>query len=102
VGEADAKAAVAPPPAPPAGDVALPKAAAEPDTGLGEAKAILAPLPDHAPAPSARSGSPEQEISVPLPVPDAAALPPPIPDDPAATGALPETAIRPFAPAKGN
>ncbi|HVZ04276.1 hypothetical protein [Hyphomicrobium sp.] len=97
------------------------------DTGLGEAKAILAPAVPSATGQVPVVGAPPSARTGPVPVvgsqPPAAAtgeaastalppaatnaetLAPPAPpsqSDPSATGALPETAIRPFAPASGG
>jgi hypothetical protein len=85
----------------PPGAVAAPKAGAEPDPGLGEAKAILAPPKIDVPLPVAGAEAPAPGTKAS--VPDAAAAAPaPADGGQAPTGALPETAIRPFAPASGT
>jgi lysophospholipase L1-like esterase len=99
---ANANAAGTTPPASPPADIAVPQAGAAPDTGLGEAKAILAPTNESAPVPVVGTGAPASS-DMKAPVSDAAAAPPaPVSSDQTPSGALPETAVRPFAPASGN
>lgn len=99
---ANANAVGTTPPASPPAAIAVPQAGAAPDTGLGEAKAILAPANEGAPVPVVGAGAPASS-DMKAPVSDAAAAPPaPVPSDQAPSGALPETAVRPFAPASGN
>ncbi|MBN9352966.1 MAG: hypothetical protein J0H04_02910, partial [Hyphomicrobium denitrificans] len=98
-GGADANVVGSEPLAPPVG-VAAPSNATQPETGLGEAKELLAPPKIDVPLPVAGSEAPASNTNVP-PTGAAAAPAPPASGD-ASTGALPETAIRPFAPASGS
>jgi len=85
--------------APPVG-VAAPNNTTQPETGLDEAKELLAPPKIDVPLPVAGSEAPAPDTKAPAT--DAATAPaPPVSGD-ASTGALPETAIRPFAPASGS
>jgi len=92
----------------PAGAAAVPKDDAPPaDRGLDDAKAILAPAvreaaPVAVTGPSVGQAAPAATIDVPFPAPDGSATSPESHTDGAATGTLPDTAIRPFAPASRN
>jgi hypothetical protein len=85
--------------APPVG-VAAPNNTTQPETGLDEAKELLAPPKIDVPLPVA--GSEASAPDTKAPATDAATAPAPPASGDASTGALPETAIRPFAPASGS
>jgi len=91
-GGADASAVGSEPLAPLQGGAA-PDAAANSDTGLGEAKELLAPPKIDVPLPIAGT-EPPAGANAPT-----AAAPTPTASGGPSTGALPETAVRPFAPA---
>jgi hypothetical protein len=98
-GGADANVVGSEPHAPPVG-VAAPNNTTQPETGLDEAKELLAPPKIDVPLPVAGSETPTSNTKAPAP--DAATAPAPTASGDASTGALPETAIRPFAPASGS